>query len=160
MKRVFFTIVAIFIATVASAQFTKGTKYANLSLSSLDLSYSGAEKFHFGLEAMGGYFLMDKVSANALLEFDNGGDAFSSSVTLGVQGRYYISQNGIYLAAGVKYKHVGPSYDDFLPGIEVGYAYYVNHYIAIEPAIYYDQSFKNHSDFSKIGLKIGAGFYF
>ena len=159
MKRVFFTIAAIFIATVAFAQFTKGTKYANLSLSGLDLSYSGAEKFHFGMEAMGGYFFMDKVSANGLIEYDNGGDN-SSVFTLGVQGRYYISQNGIYLAAGVKYKHVGSSYDDFLPGIEVGYAFYLNHYITIEPAIYYDQSFKNHSDYSKIGLKIGAGFYF
>jgi len=29
----------------------------------------------------------------------------------------------------------------------------------VEPAIYYDQSFKNHSDFSKIGLRVGFGIY-
>lgn len=31
--------------------------------------------------------------------------------------------------------------------------------MTIEPAIYYDQSFKDHSDYSKIGFKIGVGVY-
>lgn len=46
-----------------------------------------------------------------------------------------------------------------MPGIEVGYAFFLNRTVTIEPAVYYDQSFKNHSDFSKIGLRIGVGVY-
>ena len=46
-----------------------------------------------------------------------------------------------------------------MPGIEVGYAFFVSKTVTIEPAIYYDQSFKNHSDYSKIGLRVGFGIY-
>ena len=31
--------------------------------------------------------------------------------------------------------------------------------VTIEPSIYYQQSFKNHSDYSTIGFKIGFGVY-
>ena len=46
-----------------------------------------------------------------------------------------------------------------MPGVEVGYSFFVSRTVTIEPAIYYDQSFKNHSDYSTIGLKIGLGVY-
>ena len=46
-----------------------------------------------------------------------------------------------------------------MPCIEVGYAFFVSTTVTIEPAIYYDQSFKNHSDYSKIGLRVGFGIY-
>ena len=46
-----------------------------------------------------------------------------------------------------------------MPGVEVGYAFFLNDAVTVEPAIYYDQSFKNHKDFSTIGLKIGVGIY-
>ena len=46
-----------------------------------------------------------------------------------------------------------------MPGIEVGYAYFLSRTVTIEPAIYYNQSFKNHSDFSSVGLKVGIGVY-
>ena len=35
----------------------------------------------------------------------------------------------------------------------------LNKTVTIEPSVYYDQSFKNHSDYSKIGFKIGIGVY-
>ena len=46
-----------------------------------------------------------------------------------------------------------------MPGLEMGYAFFLNKTVTIEPAIYYDQSFKRHSDYSKIGLRIGLGIY-
>lgn len=159
MKKTFFILLGLVLSTAAFAQFEKGTKYAGLSTTGLGLSYDGANKCVFALGAQGGYFFMDNVAALATVGFNSNGNDVPASYDLGLQGRYYIKQNGIYLGAGVKYKHFD-SYNDVMPGIEVGYAFYLNHYITIEPAIYYDQSFKNHSDYSKIGLKIGAGFYF
>ena len=46
-----------------------------------------------------------------------------------------------------------------LPGVEVGYAFFLSRTVTVEPSIYYDQSFKNHSDFSTIGFRIGVGVY-
>ena len=55
--------------------------------------------------------------------------------------------------------HANTNYNDVLPGVEVGYAFYINRSVTIEPAIYYDQSLKKHSDYSTIGAKIGLGIY-
>lgn len=159
MKKIFMIAVALCMTTMAFAQFEKGTKYVGLSTSGLSLTYSGLEKGRLALSANAGYFLMDCVSANAEMKWDTNVDGKPAMFDFGVQGRYYMIQNGIYLAAGCKYRHA-KDYNDFLPAVEVGYAFYLNHYITIEPAIYYEQSFKNHSDFSKVGFKIGAGFYF
>ena len=46
-----------------------------------------------------------------------------------------------------------------MPGIEVGYAFFLSHTITIEPSIYYQQSIKKHSDYSTIGLRLGFGIY-
>lgn len=159
MKKIIMLVVACLMTTMTFAQFQKGTKYAGLSVSGLNLTYSGSEKARFAVAAQGGYFFADCLAAVGEVQYDSNVDGKPAMFNLGVQGRYYILQNGIYLGAGVKYKHLN-KYDDFLPAVEVGYAFYLNHYVTIEPAIYYEQSFKNHSDFSKVGIKIGAGFYF
>ena len=159
MKKILMIIVAAVMSTAAFAQFEKGTKYVGLSASGLNLTYSGSEKGRLALNAQGGYFLMDNIAALGTIQWDTKGSGNSATFAAGVQGRYYILQNGIYLGVGCKYKH-GKNYNDFLPGVEVGYAFYLNHYITVEPAIFYDQSFKNHSDYSQVGFKIGAGFYF
>ena len=46
-----------------------------------------------------------------------------------------------------------------MPGVEVGYAFFISRTVTIEPAIYYDQSFKDHSKYSTVGLKVGFGIY-
>ena len=76
----------------------------------------------------------------------------------GAQARYYIEQNGLYLGGGVKLAHSG-GYNDFMPGVEVGYAFFLGKSVTLEPAIYYDQSFKKHVDYSTVGLKLGIGIY-
>ena len=50
------------------------------------------------------------------------------------------------------------SYNDLMPGVEVGYAFFINRSVTIEPALYYDQSFKTHN-YSTVGLKVGLGIY-
>lgn len=44
--------------------------------------------------------------------------------------------------------------------LEAGYCFYVNHYLSIEPAVFYNLCLNDFSDGSKVGLKIGLGFYF
>lgn len=97
------------------------------------------------------------VLAQASLKHTGSSDA-ASSFTAGIGGRYYIVQNGLYLGANLKYLHADHSYNDLMPGAEVGYAFYINRSVTIEPAIYYDHSF-NNSDYSTVGLKIGIGIY-
>ena len=43
---------------------------------------------------------------------------------------------------------------------EVGYCFYVNHFLSLEPSLYYNISLNDFSDSSKVGLKLGLGFYF
>ena len=54
--------------------------------------------------------------------------------------------------------HASHNYNDLMPGAEVGYAFFINRSVTIEPAVYYDQSFKK-SKYSTVGLKVGIGIY-
>ena len=157
MKKLAFVLVALMVSVAANAQFEQGKKYIGASLSSFNLSYSGSEKGHMGLRAKGGYLLMDNIMATGQLTYDTQTD-ISDCISIGAGGRYYIVQNGIYLGAGVNYKHAD-GYDDLLPTVQVGYAFFINGSVTIEPEIYYEQSFKNHKDFSKVGFRIGLGIY-
>ena len=50
-------------------------------------------------------------------------------------------------------------FDDLLPSVQVGYSFFINRTVTIEPELYYEQSFKNHKDYSQVGLRIGIGIY-
>lgn len=154
-KLIAMTMALLGVAT-ANAQFSEGKGYIGGSLTGLNMNYSGAGKFCYGLQAQGGYMFADDIMGLATVGYDHSG---VDKLTLGVGGRYYIEQNGIYLGVNCKYTHVEGGHDDFMPGVEVGYAFFINRSVTIEPAIYYDQSLKNHSDYSTIGLKIGLGIY-
>ena len=158
MKKFAFVLVALMMSVAANAQFEKGKKYIGASMSGLNLSYSGSEKTHFGLQAKGGYLVADNLMATGLVGYDKTGD-FPYAMTLGVGGRYYIVQNGIFLGAGVNCKF-SDDFNDLMPTVQLGYAFFLNHSVTVEPEIYYEQSFKNHKDYSKIGFRVGLGFYF
>ena len=80
--------------------------------------------------------------------------------SLGVGGRYYFSQVGIYLGANVNVDRWdwGEHMDDtkFSFGMEVGYAFFLSKTVALEPAVYWNIN----GDRSKFGLKLGFGLYF
>ena len=157
-KKLCLVVMAIMVAIAAHAQFESGKKYANVSLSGLNLSYNGSEKTSFGLSAKGGYLFMDNVMVIGSVGYKKSTDV-PAQLSLGAGARYYIEQNGIYLGAGVNYLHVGDLYDDFLPSVHVGYAFFIGRYVTIEPEIYYNQSFKSHKDYSEIGFRLGVGLY-
>ena len=160
MKKLALVAVALLASVAAHAQFEKGKVYCGASLTGLNLSYSGSSELNLGLQGQAGYLFADNLMAVGNLSYQHTGkEGVKDYVSVGVQGRYYIIQNGLYLGANCKMV-LSSGYNDFLPGIELGYAYFINGKVTIEPAVYYDQSFKCHSDFSTIGFKIGLGIYF
>lgn len=159
MKKLALAAMALLVSVAAHAQFEKGKVYCGASLSGLNLSYNGLTDLNLGVQGQVGYLFADNLMAVGNLSYQHTGkDDVKDYVSVGVQGRYYIIQNGLYLGLGAKLLHTG-SYNDVMPGLEVGYAFFVSRTVTIEPAVYYDQSFKNHSDYSTIGLRVGIGVY-
>ena len=155
MKKLGFLLVALVVSMTASAQFEKGKAYLGASLSGLDLS-SQAKKFHFGLNVKAGYLFMDNLMATAQVGYEHLQDT-PDNLMLGIGGRYYIIQNGLYLGASLKYKHAD-EYNDFLSGVQVGYAFFLSRTVTIEPELYIDFSTKKFEN-SCFGLGIGVGVY-
>lgn len=160
MRKLVVIVCLLTVSLMASAQFEQGKWVFNPSITGLNLSYSKLEKTTFGLEALGGAFIVDNV---ALLV--NLGASWSDYVDVyaaGVGGRYYIEQVGVYLGAGFKVQRLdgsGIDQTNFSVCPEVGYAFFIGKNITLEPAVYYDVVF-NRSDRSKVGLKLGFGIYF
>lgn len=153
-KKVLVLMVALMSVITASAQFEKGKVYVGGSLTGLNMNYSG-DKFRFGAQANVGYFIADDFLLHASAAYEhNDGNAYG----VGAGARYYIEQNGIFLGLNCKFHHAG-SYNDVMPGLEVGYAFFLSHSVTVEPSIYYDQSIKSHKDYSTVGLKLGVGVY-
>ena len=55
--------------------------------------------------------------------------------------------------------YISNSNDVQIP-LEVGYAFFVNRFITIEPSLYYKMSLHDFSDNSTFGFNIGIGFFF
>ncbi len=155
MKKTLLLFFALAMTLTASAQFEKGKKYVAASLSSLELS-SQAKQFHFSVEARAGYLMADNLMLLGEVGYNHIEDT-PDQYSLGAMGRYYIVQNGLYLGAGLKYKH-SEGYNDLLPGVQLGYAFFVSKTVTIEPELYMDFSTKKF-DYSCYGLRIGFGIY-
>ena len=159
-KKVALFVAAFLMTLAANAQFQQGKGYIGASLTGLDLNYNGLNGFNLGAEAKAGYLFSDNLMLLGMAAYQpNGSEGVPDYFMAGAGLRYYIVQNGLYLGVNGKYVHANTNYNDVLPGVEVGYAFYINRSVTIEPAIYYDQSLKKHSDYSTIGAKIGLGIY-
>lgn len=146
----------------AHAQFEKGKWVVNPSLTGLGLSYdTGLDKASFGLDVNGGAFVADNLALliRGGLAWNEGG-ADTDVYSLGVGGRYYFSQVGIYLGANVNVdrwdwgEHSSDTKFSF--GMEAGYVFFLSKTVALEPAVYWNIN----GDRSKIGLKLGFALYF
>ncbi len=161
MKKILVVVGLLLLSLGAHAQFEKGTWLVNPSVTGLEFSWNKEAKAKFGFGVQGGAFLAD----NVVLLVD--GEAMWTSpfdvYSLGVGGRYYFDKTGIYLGTGLYASRINPkigkNINDYSLKLEVGYAFFLSKTVTIEPALYYDQSFKD-SDYSEFGFKIGFGFYF
>ena len=157
-KRIILSLLAGMLTMSSFAQFECGKKYIGASLSGFDLSYNGSEKGNLGLSAKVGYLFVDDLMATASIAYDKQNDV-PAAYSFGVGARYYIIQNGLFLGASVDYRHATKDFNDLMPSVQVGYAFFLSKTVTVEPEAYYEQSFKNHSDYSKIGFRVGVGVY-
>ncbi|MCI7310481.1 MAG: hypothetical protein MR536_06485 [Prevotella sp.] len=159
-KKLMLLMVVLLTAISANAQFEQGKIYTGASLTGLDLSYNGKKGMNLGLQARAGYLLEDNWMVLGQAAFQHTGkDDAPDYFSVGVGARYYIVQNGLFLGANCNFIHANSNYNDLMPGVEVGYAFFLSRTVTVEPSIYYNQSFKKHADYSTIGLKIGVGIY-
>ena len=164
MKKFFFVLAMLTMTLAVSAQssdtpFEKGKIYAAAGFSGLNLNYNPTTKWNFDINAVGGYFIEDNWML--LGEFIWGiRQKTDNAFQLGAGARYYIVQNGLYLGAGARYARQGSEYNDFVPNVNIGYAYFLNHYVTIEPELYFNISTKSFKDYTGVGLRVTMGVYF
>ena len=159
MKKIIMSLALLAITLTASAQFQQGKGYLGASLTGLNMSYNGENGLNLGVQAKAGYLFEDNWMLLGEVGYEHyGKDKIADKASIGVGFRYYIIQNGLFLGANCNLVHGNHNYNDVMPGAEVGYAFFVNRSVTIEPSVYYKQSFKG-SDYSTIGLKVGVGIY-
>ena len=155
MKKIALFVVALVMSVAANAQFEQGKGYIGASMSGIDIS-NQTKEFHLGLNAQLGYMFQDNLMALGTLGWDHW-DKSGDSFVLGAGARYYIEQNGLYLGGSLKYKHA-EQYDDLLPGVQLGYAFFLGLTVTLEPELYFDMSTKKF-DYTCYGVRVGIGIY-
>lgn len=155
MKKIALFVVALVMSVTANAQFEQGKGYIGASLSGIDIS-NQTKEFHLGLNAQLGYMFQDNLMALGQIGWDHW-DKSGDNFVLGAGARYYIVQNGLYLGGSLKYKHAD-HYDDLLPGVQLGYAFFLGRTVTLEPELYFDMSTKKF-DYTCYGLRVGIGIY-
>ena len=171
MKKIILGCMLALCAISANAQFEAGKMYINLSSTSLGLSYSKSDKLRFDIGATAGLFVANDWMVFAQADYNhkqlmyehllvNDSKFYQDEVLLGLGARYYIEQNGLYLSLASQFSHHEKTNDNFFLTPEIGYAFFVNQYITIEPAVYFQMSLNKFADASTVGLKLGVGFYF
>lgn len=159
MKKILTTLLLLLTVVAAKAQFEHETKYVGASLSNFTASYSQKGNFQLGLNLDGGYFIDDNIMLRGTFAFNHYAKD-SDKFTIGAGARYYFSNNGISLGSGLEFTHQSPNINDLRIPLEVGYTFYINHYLAIEPTLYYKVSVNDFSKGSELGVRVGLGFYF
>jgi hypothetical protein len=166
MKKIIFLVSCLLMNSLGvKAQFEKNSWIVNPALTGLEYSYSDENKNHLGFNAQGGAFLINDFAL--LLKLGADWTKKIDTYSVGAGGRYYFHRTGIYAGSGLHFtrrtyhnsRELQGHKDEYGLNTEVGYAFFLSRAVAIEPGVYYDLSFKN-SNFSKLGLKVGFGFYF
>jgi len=148
------------VSAVAQSPFREGKWFINPSITGFDLSYSKNTKMHLGLDLQAGAFIIDDFALIVGLGAEAEKDY--NRYSAGVGARYYFSSTGFFVGAGFdlsRYSIHKAKNTYFDVKTEVGYAFFLNKNITLEPSVYYKWNTKD-SDLSKFGLKIGFAMYF
>lgn len=166
MKKFFIALLIATFSLGASAQFERGTKYINASLSGFGLSYSKTPGFCMNIESAGGYFIADEWMLKGLIGWNHEGD--TNEFNMGFGARYYMQANGLFFGGGLKYgldsvslegQDAQVNHNAYMTP-EIGYCFYLNNHVSIEPSFYVDMCLNHFKDYTKFGLKISFGYYF
>lgn len=148
----------------ANAQFEQGKKYIGASLSNVNLNYSKAKDTNFGVNLNGGYFLDNEFLIKGEVGYNYEGKTNALNVAAGA--RYYFLRNGIFVGAAGELQwrdNYGPQNHGkalISTPVELGYAFFINRHVTVEPSVYYKVCYNEFKDFSEVGFKIGFGVYF
>ncbi|MBQ2122484.1 MAG: outer membrane beta-barrel protein [Bacteroidaceae bacterium] len=164
MKRILLTLIASVALISAHAQFEQKKKYINASVSELNMSFNDKTDLSGNFNLAVGYF----VDNNFLVKGDVGyGYADESNrFNAGLGTRYYFQRNGVFVGVGgnLSWREHGGyrGHGKWLVDVpaEVGYAFFINRHVTIEPALYYKVCLNEFKDYSEAGFKIGFGVYF
>ena len=137
--------------------FAQDKWYIGASTSSLDINWHKSSNWTLNLDAKAGYLFIDNWMITGKLGYSKQTD-IPAYFTFGAGVRYYFDKCGIYLGASGNYRH-HDDYKDFLPELNLGYAFFLNGKVTLEPEVYYEHSTKN-SDYSGFGVRLGFGVYF
>ena len=160
MKKYFAILLLAVVSLSANAQFEKGTHYTEASVSGFGIGVKD-KKFNIGIGASQGYFV-----ANGWMLLGRMGYQYSGAHSALVQGgfRYSFQKFGLNLGAGVQYEHRGATASNISDYVQlchqVGYTFYLNHWISLEPALYCDLALNDVKYGTSAGLKIGIGLYY
>lgn len=162
MKRMILSLTLALVCLTASAQFEAGKKYVNASLAGLNLAYSKNTRFTADIQLNAGFFIAQDWMILGRIGYNHPGKHMDN-FEIGAGGRYYIEQNGLSLGLTASYEH-GKNYvlktDHGYITPELGYTFFLNRYVTLEPALYYKMCLDEFSDASTVGLKLGLGIFF
>lgn len=146
-------------STAAFAQFGKGKKYLGADINGLGMSYSHESDFTLKCGGHAGYCVEDNLLVIGHIGFDYSYKDLQM-VSVGAKLRYFIADTGVFLGAGSRFLREFSDNNDFQITPEVGYCYFLNGNLALQPSIYYDLSFSDFKEKSRIGFSLGLGWYF
>tara|TARA_B100000965_G_C19122487_1_gene553888 strand:+ start:38 stop:574 length:537 start_codon:yes stop_codon:yes gene_type:complete len=165
MKKLFTILCAGLLTFGLSAQTETGNIMMGVNSNFSFESYTdeGADEGNttFGLNASGGYFVIDNLAVLATLGYESLGEDMST-MTYGVGVRYYM--NSIF--GHVAYNMGSSSISDLdvstsQIALGAGYSHMLTDNIALEPMLnYVMDSVEGEASGSGFGLKIGFGLYF
>mgnify|MGYP002622760871 CR=1 FL=1 len=158
MRKYLFLLMVSLLSLNASAQFEKGKVYFSGSIPAAGIAYSDAREFSLGLDLQGGYFFADNWALISDVGFDFSSKRWND-VFVGAKARYYILQNGLFLGLGTRYLHEYKNFNDLQLSPEIGYCFFLNRHISIEPSAYYNMSMTEFAKKSEVGIRIGLGIY-
>ena len=121
----------------STTPFEESKFYVGASLSGLTLNYSKASEWSFGLSAKAGYLFLDNWMVLGVFDYQNYSSGYAVTTNIGAGVRYFFERNGIFVGLTPKYSHQ-PGIDEFKPEVNVGYAFFLGHYVTLEPELYYD----------------------
>lgn len=178
MKKLFLILIGCVCLTSMSAQtISKGTVMANTTLSNLSfnsvtIGFEGdkTSSSRFGLQATGGYAIMDDLAVIAGVGFQSAGESDSRANVLDcfVGARYYVIPN-VYAGAKLAFGNVKLSLGDedieelisgsvggstFGVELNAGYTYFLTDRFAIEPGVSYYYGISNKLEDSKFNLSM------
>ena len=152
-------LVLLFMAVMtlgASAQFDKGTHYVGAGLTGLGFGYEKGG-FAFGLGAEYGYFVADSWMVGGAVSYSYKGGNHGLQVKPNF--RYSFKSNGLNLGCGLQFEHVTTGVNHIQLCPQVGYTFYLNDKVSIEPAVYADFGLNDFKNGTNAGLKIAFGLY-